>query len=363
MKAIRKRRFYKLTAFGIAVILMLGSFNSFLTLNDRRSKLFIKGFYLEPKDSLDVVLIGASELYTGFNSPLAWEEYGFTSYSITAAAFPGNLYKSALIEALKRQSPQLVVFEINGFLYSDEEMWKDDKQRRWLDNMPFSKNKVKTIRENIPKDQQYSYYVPLFKYHSNWQHPVKCLKSWEDVTIAKQNGYLLTKSFSTNTFIDKSTELKDVKRELGTKGQESLEELLSYCNEQNLDNVLFVRWPHKEKTIAKTQKVLDNIEEMVRAHGYDYVSFGNSYEEIGLELSEDFYNSQHLNIFGMQKYTAFFGDYLVQNYNLPSKHKEEIIEEWSECAEYMHRMVAYCEKKTKANAKKTVFEATNIGKK
>ena len=39
--------------------------------------------------------------------------------------------------------------------------------RSWIDNMPYSENKVQTIQELVPEDERLSYYIPFLKYHSN----------------------------------------------------------------------------------------------------------------------------------------------------------------------------------------------------
>ena len=42
----------------------------------------IEGFYKEPKDSIDVMMIGASEVYADYSATEAWKNYGYTSYSL-----------------------------------------------------------------------------------------------------------------------------------------------------------------------------------------------------------------------------------------------------------------------------------------
>ncbi len=360
MKKICKKRVWKVTAFLTAAGVMLHLFNWFFLWNDITAKLHIDGFYLEPENSLDVVLIGASELYTSFNSPLAWEEFGFTSYSLATPAFPGNLYQSALTEVLKRQSPKLVIFEINGFLYSDKAMCEEAKQRKWIDNIPFSRNKLETIRANIPKEEQYSYLFPLFKYHTNWENLQKCTANVTAQLILKDNGYMRTKSFNVAANIDTSTDLEKKDPVLGDLAKKKLKELLEYCREQDLNQVLFMRCPHKETLGKKGRKTFAEIEALVEAYGYDFVNFDNRYEEVGLDLAKDFYNPQHMNIFGMQKYTYYLGEYITKRYNIESEHEDAIAEQWDSCAEYMHKVIAYAEKETLKGTKKRIYEMTRI---
>ena len=77
----------------------------------------LEGFYSEPKNSLDVVFLGASDVFTDFSSGLAYDQFGFTSYPFAQDANPGIIYQSQLREVINRQNPQKIVVEINGFLY------------------------------------------------------------------------------------------------------------------------------------------------------------------------------------------------------------------------------------------------------
>ena len=107
-----------------------------LSVGDRKDIMHIRGFFLEPENSLDVALIGASELYTGFCSPMAWDMYGFTSYSLCYAGMLSTHYRPAVEEVLTRQNPKLFVIEINGFTCDDK--YHDDltKAHTFLDNIP-----------------------------------------------------------------------------------------------------------------------------------------------------------------------------------------------------------------------------------
>ena len=84
-------RTVKLISLLLIVSLFTLFLQNFVLCHIDHNKLRIDGFYLEDENSLDVVLTGASELYTGFSPGLAYEKFGFTSYpyataSVTAGA-------------------------------------------------------------------------------------------------------------------------------------------------------------------------------------------------------------------------------------------------------------------------------------
>ena len=61
---MKKRTIIKLCCFGLVFTLLLGITSQFLQVNSLADGIRVKGFYMEPENSLDMVTIGASETYT-----------------------------------------------------------------------------------------------------------------------------------------------------------------------------------------------------------------------------------------------------------------------------------------------------------
>ena len=166
----------RVIAFLLIVALVYGALTRLLTVNNATEQQYIRSFYLEPKNSLDVMILGASETFTDYCAPLAWQHAGFTSYPLAVSAAQGTMYPSMLREAAKRQSPAVYVVEVNGFLYTFTLKGDNDSpvglaffgclvQAAVL---PLSRSKVQAIGECV-QDKRLSYYVPLLKYHDNWE--------------------------------------------------------------------------------------------------------------------------------------------------------------------------------------------------
>ena len=190
-----QKRALRAVIFLLIVVLLYSAAANVLSVNNTWDMRHIRGFYLEPQDSLDVVMLGASELYTGFSSPLAWQQYGFTSYPLAVSSMPSCLYDSMLTETMRRQTPKVVVVEINGFLYDFNQDETDTGLHKWLDNIPMSRNKAQTIADCVPKDQQSSYFFRLEKYHDTWIEPDVWGGAAKDQLTMRRTGYSLTKSF------------------------------------------------------------------------------------------------------------------------------------------------------------------------
>ena len=86
---------------------------------------------------------------------------------------------------------------------------------------------------------------------------------------------------------------------------------------------------------------------------------GGIYHKIQIDLT---YNSNHIegsrlthdqtryiyetNTIGMEKFTAWFGQYLSEQYDLTAAHSDAVTAEWQRCAEFVAHMLPICEQKT-----------------
>lgn len=79
-------KFIKIPAFAIVLLLLMQIVSKAFIAIDSSDIENIYGFYSEPKNSLDMVMIGPSEVYTGYAPALAWEEYGLKSCNLSIGA-------------------------------------------------------------------------------------------------------------------------------------------------------------------------------------------------------------------------------------------------------------------------------------
>ena len=53
-----------------------------------------------------------------------------------------------------------------------------------------------------------------------------------------------------------------------------------------------------------------------------------------------------MNVFGMEKFTAWFGQYICGQYSLTAAHSDTVTAEWTRCAEFVAHMLPICKQKT-----------------
>ena len=112
-------RILKSGAFVLAVILMLSMLSCFLQqrydqMQVGKMNYHFAGIYGEKPNSIDVLLIGDSECYSGFSPMEMWETQGFTAYG--AGTLAQNLQETYeyLKDILRHQSPSVVVLETDS---------------------------------------------------------------------------------------------------------------------------------------------------------------------------------------------------------------------------------------------------------
>ena len=126
-----KRRIKNLCRFGVILALILILLSNFLMVGNLLDGIRIRGFYMEPKNSLDVVTLGASETYTSISPGLLWKDYGFTSYNYSIAGNPISLMKTQIKEVLKHQNPRIIVIEVNGAVPHLKDYQLNDNKMNW----------------------------------------------------------------------------------------------------------------------------------------------------------------------------------------------------------------------------------------
>lgn len=297
----------------------------------------VKNFYRLEKNSIDMVFIGASTSFTDYSAPLAYHEKGITSYSLATNMAPMGLAKSMLKEARKTQDAKVYVIDVNGVLYTDKNETKEGSLRLWIDNMKLSINKCETVKELVPSKKRFSYLFPIMKYHGNWE---KLEDSFAMTKAQLENmfdrDHLSISGMEGNSKIDPQTNVVDIKTypnatKLYPKSGKALQDLLEYCKSEDIKNVVFTNMPRFYNPDNINQRgVILAAKNLVQEYGYKFYDFDDYVTEIGLDPLTDFYNTNHLNIYGQKKFTPFMVDMIQKDFDLTSQHSDEVIAHWDQ---------------------------------
>ena len=128
----------------------------------------VQAFYRQEKDSHDVIYLGSSFSYCGISPLKIWEEQGISGYVFSNPAQKAWISAYYLEEALKYQTPEVVIYEAGAIL--DEEETDEGHNRKNIDYLRWSPTKLKaimTVCKNTGESKK-EYLFPLLRFHSRW---------------------------------------------------------------------------------------------------------------------------------------------------------------------------------------------------
>ncbi len=365
-------RIIKMLCLILAVGLTVGVLQEYVFCHADHNRQRLKGFYEEERDSLDIVYLGASEVYSDIAPGYAYQHNGVTSYLFATQANSILNYKSQLKNILSRQDPDLIVIELNGAMYGDEEeAVKEANLRNYADHVPLDFTKAEWIAQN-GGEHILEYLVPFIKYHGLWGDMSESDRAERDkyrktIFQDQQRGYNYLKGILNETTVFRNTQRSmndSLQKSAGSKKplteteERGLRDLLQYCKDEGLQNVVFARFPHivVRRTFSRFERS-NTVGDIVAEYGFDYLNFERDYVSTGLDETKDFYNLDHLNVYGQKKFTAYLTDYLIENYGVkPRPLDEKLRREWDECAEFYQAYYAYSDQLIRQGAGRELSE-------
>ena len=296
-------------------------------------------FYDTPEDSVDVAYIGTSAASRFFVNPQAFEEEGVSTFPFGIQNTPLFLYDNLMDEFQTKQNPEVFVIELRPLL-KDGEMLAEENCRRPIDSVSLlSPNRMGMFEESLQvmsaqlepgsyDDNKWDYVFPVIKYHGRATDGTMTV---DDLLLNKpyntMQGFacgsvtLSQVALGESKFTDRVGKLTDVQ-------EEHLQDLLDYC--ETLDaHVLFVLAPQVCETYDKS-KSLNAIQKFVEDQGWDCLNFNSDemFAKLGLDHTTDFYNKNHCNYLGAEKYTSYLTSYLKDTYNLTDHRGDDTYQQW-----------------------------------
>ena len=265
--------------FCVGLLLIVAVVQKPFGVDDYRIYQSARGLYKEPKNSLDAIYIGASNVYAYFQAPLAFDDYGYAIYPYSIPSMPARSVKYIIEESRKTQPDALYIINLNDFKDTD---FPSDYIHRLSDYMPFSMTKVKMINDltnanDIHGLSKLEYYFPLIRFHSGWSE----LNTGSFARFV--NGMKSAQSYDnflkTSEDVSQFYQTTDQRINLNNEQEELLDDLLNYCEQEQV-KVLFVFVPQSIKQ-ESVRAQFNTITDEVEARGFDILNLQSSISEIG----------------------------------------------------------------------------------
>lgn len=268
----------------------------------------VKGFYKEPENSLDFVFIGSSQLYAHVAPAVLYRDYGMTSYDFSANEQPLSISYYYIKEALKYQRPKAIVLEV--FTVYGDGLEEAGVNHINLDDLPFSYNKMKAIRESVPEELYLSFVFDIIKYHATWSGFYD--GKWNYTFEQKQN---VNKGYSPFVFARNYEEsakeaVRGVteKKEIPEHAKEWLLKIIALTKEEEID-LIFLKTPNGN---PERQKLYNSVDAFAREQKVPFLN---------LNIMLD--GEAHINVLQAEKVTQSIGSYLTYQYGTSYLGNEE----------------------------------------
>lgn len=327
---MKVKKLIKAVIFAVVLTLLCLCITSAMAVpEDYRNYQWVSGFYEEPENSLDAVYFGSSTTYTFWVAPYAFKNYGIAVWPYASNSQPFEAVRYLIEEARKTQPDALFIFNINN-INPTETSFTANQIHYLTDYMPLSWNKVK-LTDYLTDFGDYSlgdrleFLFPLIRYHTRWNQLVE--KDFH-YTSDGMKGACTSGNFLHSVEPNDPVAIPTGKAPLPSSAQQSLTELLDYCDAEKI-NILFVSSP-QNRTDTERVEQYNTVIEQVTDRGYPMLNMAAMREEIGLNTQTDYYNRKHTNIHGALKVTDFLAQYLVKEYGFTDKRGEAAYASWEE---------------------------------
>ena len=297
----------------------------------------IREYYRSTFDH-DVIFIGDCEVYSNFSTVTLWEDFGINSF---IRGSPQQLVWHSyylLEDALNRADvmPQVVVFNVMAMQYAEPQY--EPFNRLTLDGMRMSRTKIRAINASMMEDEDMlSYIFPFFRFKDNWRE-----LSSEDFRYffrnpqVSINGFMVRSDVMPVGFLPGPLYRADFT--FGEKPMYYLERIVELTNEHGIELVL-VKAPNLYPHWFDAWD--EQIVQFAEQNDLIYINFLRYNDEIGLNWDYHTFNAGgHLNVFGAELLAHFFGQFLVNELNLPDRRSDpDIAAHWDTLSNQYHRLV------------------------
>jgi len=326
------KSFAKILCFCTILLLVLSYTDKVFALKNEDGLYDMIKFYDLENNTVDVLVLGSSHAFVDINTGVLWEEAGMTAYVLGGGVQPmWNTYYY-LKEALKTQTPELIVLEAYTTVFAQE--YNDDA--RITSNtfgMKWSRDKVAAIKTSSPEERWSEFLLSYCQYHTRYTELTRAdfMANKGDIQYENRKGFwqlMSTKAFNIPD-VSKVSERIDMTGKTEEYYRKTIELALN-----NKIPLLIVISPYAGIT-ARDQAVFNKASDIAAEYGVPFVNYNLLYEEIGLDFAQDCADKGHLNYRGNIKYTNTLCDYISENYNIPDRRGDVKYESWEANARYL----------------------------
>lgn len=323
-----KKRALFLVGLVVLLCLALTGFHNVFSFKYEDGIYNLKRFYNLEDNTVDCLVLGSSHAYENINPAVIWEEAGIATYDLCSSAQPmWNTYYY-LKEALKTQSPQLVVLDVYSLVYEDDYM--DNDPSRIIKNiygLKPSKIYFEAFRDSVRKENWKLYGLQYIQYHNRYTDLTSVDFGRENQELEYSMGGAINWEIGgfEEPKINNSGEIVPIPY----RQEEYYRKIIDLCEESNVELFICVT-PHAGYNQYNTSEmgIFNAAKEIAESNSVPFVNFNDYYDEIGMDWSKDCADAVHLSYLGNEKFSRFLAKYLMDNYSWDNHTGSEGFESW-----------------------------------
>lgn len=332
-------RIFKAVCFMVIFCLLLGKVTDILYPLDATYMTYDSYYDLE-EDTVDMIFLGTSCTYNAWVVPQMWEDAGISAFTLASSAQPFGMNVELIENALKTQSPKYVIMDLHGFK-SESYNYDESRTRPVIDNFSFltrlkyvdriideaTKYSDEAGKELNLDNSDYSYYLPIIKYHTRWKEDIV-----QESFDGKPCDYLGYYNVIGSKQIKKTKVTSDV-GELDDYQMDALNKIMDFGKENKDITLIFTCMPSRLN--YDEQLDINAAIKILKENGYDVINMNTDemYEGLGISFNKDLRDRNHLNIFGAEKCTEYLVNYLKDNYDIEDHRGDSKYSAWDKASE------------------------------
>lgn len=313
-------------------------------------------YYQQEPGTVDVLLLGNSHMFANVNPAVLWDEYGMAAYAVGAGLQPlWNTYYY-LDEALKYQTPELIVIDVSNSV-QEFEYQSSDRVAMNTFGLRISENLMESVEASVEYESQYMDYKLKYPvYHTRYAELAEndFRLDYGDVNYDNFKGYGLVCISTTPCGLTMDIGAVTEVTPMMEKNEKYLRMIIERVQEAGIPLQLTIN-PYSGVQY-KEKEVYNYVEQIAAEYGVEFVDFNEHYTEIGFDSLTDFSESQHLNYYGAEKFSSYIGMYLKKNFEISDHRGQDGYESWEANSDF------YAKHAANVDLTKTVDEAAYMQK-
>jgi hypothetical protein len=282
-------------------------------------------FEMIPPKTLNVFLTGTSRIHANLNPVVFFMQDQLFAFDGSGSDMDLKTTRFYIQQMYKSQNPGLVVIDGAKLGMSDNTLSRIQQQN--ISIMPFGIPKLQAISASIEPADWGSIIHPVLFHHGRWPKVKRADFSPKKYDSAAMKNVFLGYRASTQQAKGKlPTESLRFDADAYRRNYRLLDDIVDLCRERN-SQVLILLAPCREGSYESLSARLKT--DLKRDYPISTVRFLDAntrevFSAAGIDLQQDFSDNRHMNYKGAEKFSRWFGNFLMNTYKGIQAERESI---------------------------------------